>query len=103
MKKAIVGLLIVLLAVFSLMYFETPLAIFRPVFHKEIINYYSQQYKLDPLFVTAIIKEESKFLHKARSHRGAVGLMQLMPSTARELARELGYDHFTDRISSSQS
>jgi soluble lytic murein transglycosylase len=64
-------------------------SIFRPVLHKEIVNRYSGIYKEDPIFVTALIKVESKFLSKAKSPRGAVGLMQIMPNTGREIAQEL--------------
>ncbi len=96
MKRTIAVVTVIVLAVFSLVYFETPFAVFRPVFHKQIVNFYAQKYKVDPLFVTAIIKEESNFLRKARSRRGAIGLMQIMPATARELAPEIGNDHFAD-------
>ncbi|HVO32842.1 MAG TPA: lytic transglycosylase domain-containing protein, partial [Elusimicrobiota bacterium] len=48
------------------------------------------EYKIDPLWVMAVIKVESGFASSARSSRGAVGLMQLLPSTARQLAGEVG-------------
>ena len=37
----------------------------------------------DPLFVTAVIMAESRFNKHARSHKGALGLMQLLPPTAK--------------------
>jgi soluble lytic murein transglycosylase-like protein len=37
----------------------------------------------DPIFVTAVIRSESMFRHRAVSHRGARGLMQIMPTTGR--------------------
>jgi soluble lytic murein transglycosylase len=61
-----------------------------PVRQKEIINKYAGVYKFDPLFILAIVRVESGFVHSARSHRGAVGLMQLMPETARDVARRFG-------------
>lgn len=45
---------------------------------------------LDPLFVLALIRRESRFDPYATSGAGALGLMQIMPSTGREVARSLG-------------
>jgi soluble lytic murein transglycosylase len=64
----------------------------RPVLHKDIINKYAAVYKFDPLFVMALVQVESSFQKSARSSRGAIGLMQLMPDTAREMAQRLGKD-----------
>ncbi len=69
---------------------------FRPVLHKTTINRYAGQYKIDPLWVMAIIKVESGFEASARSNRGAVGLMQLLPSTARQLASEVELTDYQD-------
>ena len=45
---------------------------------------------LDPYLVAAIVREESSFYPQARSRVGARGLMQLMPTTARQLAKSRG-------------
>ena len=46
------------------------------------ILYACEQYGVDPLLVTAIMETESHFNISAASYAGAIGLMQLMPSTA---------------------
>ncbi len=43
---------------------------------------------VDPLFVTAVIKAESRFSHSAVSNKGAKGLMQLLPSTGQYISQK---------------
>jgi len=57
--------------------------------YKPIIKKYSKRYGFDWRLIAAQIVQESGFRSKARSHKGASGLMQLMPQTAREISREL--------------
>lgn len=45
---------------------------------------------LPPELVMAIARRESEFNHTVSSHAGALGLMQVMPDTARAMARKLG-------------
>lgn len=50
----------------------------------EIIAAVSEAHGVDPMLVKALIQVESNYKPRARSPKGAMGLMQLMPSTARE-------------------
>lgn len=54
----------------------------------EIIDNAARKYGLPPAFVRAVVAAESGFRADAVSPKGAVGLMQLMPSTARELGAD---------------
>ena len=49
------------------------------------IDKYSRQYNIDPYLIVAVMEKESSFNHETISNSGALGLMQLMPSTAKEL------------------
>lgn len=65
------------------------------VSHGEIdglIQKYASKNGLDPDFVKAVVKQESGFNPKATSKCGAMGLMQLMPSTAQGLGVQNAYD-----------
>ncbi len=53
--------------------------------YRPIIMRAAQRHQVDPAMVKAIIMAESSFNPRAISSRGAVGLMQLMPSTAKSL------------------
>jgi soluble lytic murein transglycosylase len=50
---------------------------------------------LDPAWVYGLIRQESRFVTDARSHVGASGLMQIMPGTARWIAKKMGERDFT--------
>jgi Transglycosylase SLT domain len=58
----------------------------------EIIAAMSEAHGVNPLLVRALIQVESNYKPKARSHKGAMGLMQLMPSTARAYNVRNPYD-----------
>ncbi len=49
------------------------------------IEHYARLHQVEAALVRAIMRTESAFNPAARSHAGAIGLMQLMPSNAREL------------------
>lgn len=49
----------------------------------EVIAAVSEAHGVNPMLVRALIQVESNYKPRARSHRGAMGLMQLMPATAR--------------------
>lgn len=56
-----------------------------PNTYDRYIKKVAKRYGVDHRLIKAIIHTESNFDHRAVSHRGAQGLMQLMPATAREL------------------
>lgn len=62
-----------------------------PPFHNHILKA-SRAYEVDPTLIRAIIMAESSYNPRAVSHRGAQGLMQLMPTTAKWLGVEDAFD-----------
>ncbi len=58
----------------------------------QTIARHSRQHRIDPALLRAVIKAESDFDPHAVSRKGAMGLMQLMPSTAVQLAVRNPYD-----------
>jgi soluble lytic murein transglycosylase len=54
---------------------------------RDLMRAEADAFGLDPFLVAGLIRQESWFLPTARSRAGAVGYMQLMPATAREVAR----------------
>lgn len=63
--------------------------------NKEIIEYYSQNYEVDPYLICAIIQTESGFNQYAVSNKGASGYMQLMKSTADWGAEVIGIENYS--------
>jgi soluble lytic murein transglycosylase len=69
-----------------------------PTPFRDIVLARSQETGLDPAYVYGLIRQESRFIPDARSSVGASGLMQLMPNTARWVARKLALDYKPDQI-----
>lgn len=61
-----------------------------PQAFEELVIASSQKYNLEPELLWAIIREESHFKHDAVSWAGALGLMQIMPPTGKDIASRLG-------------
>jgi soluble lytic murein transglycosylase len=61
-----------------------------PTPYREVVSNYTQALDLDEAWVYGLVRQESRFVVDARSNAGAQGLMQLMPATARQVARRLG-------------
>ncbi|MCW8900594.1 MAG: transglycosylase SLT domain-containing protein [Gammaproteobacteria bacterium] len=60
-----------------------------PLAHKQQIGEQAKNEQINPAWAFAVIRQESAFTTDARSSAGALGLMQLMPRTARQVARSL--------------
>ncbi len=60
-----------------------------PLIYQDQIFSEARNSGIDPAWVYGLIRQESAFMVDVRSHAGALGLMQLMPATAREVAREI--------------
>ncbi len=66
---------------------------FYPLKYRKEIMHGSITFNINPEIIAAIINAESKFKPNAVSRVGAIGLMQVMPATAQEMANELNIDY----------
>jgi soluble lytic murein transglycosylase len=66
-----------------------------PMRYQREIDKEAVRHRLDPNLVRAVIRQESAFVEEARSAANARGLMQVLPSTGRKLARDAGIDRYT--------
>lgn len=64
----------------------------RPTRFDALIEAAARRHRLDPALIHAMIRAESGYDPRAVSHRGALGLMQLMPATAAELGLAEPFD-----------
>jgi len=65
-----------------------------PLHYESIVRGHARNYDLDPALLAAVIYQESKFHADAKSDSGAIGLMQLLPSTAHGIALHTGGANF---------
>ncbi len=87
-KKLIIFITIILLLfVFLLVTKDKILRIIYPKKYQEIVSIYAKDYEIEENLIYALIKSESNFNKDAVSNKGAVGLMQLMENTAKDVIR----------------
>ncbi len=60
-----------------------------PLLYRDVIETNATRYGIDASWVYGVVRQESAFVPDARSQSGALGLMQLMPSTGRRAGRKL--------------
>lgn len=65
-----------------------------PLRYAEYVRVHARENNLDPALLAAVIYQESKFRADAQSSSGAIGLMQLTPSTAEGIAIRTGGSQF---------
>ena len=63
--------------------------------YREALEAHARSAGLEPTWVYGLIRQESRFIEDIRSSAGASGLMQLMPATARYVARKVGMSDFS--------
>lgn len=65
-----------------------------PLKYESIVRGHAHNYRLDPALLAAVIYQESKFRADVKSDSGAIGLMQLLPATAKGIAVHTGGTRF---------
>ena len=65
-----------------------------PLRYQAIVQGHAHNYRLDPALLASVIYQESRFRADAESSSGAIGLMQLLPETAKGIALRTGGSRF---------
>ena len=89
----VVAVLVVSVAAIAYLEHSEPawwVRLWYPLQYRSSILRYSRARHLDPALVAAVIDRESGFRAGSRSSAGAIGLMQLLPATARGIAERTG-------------
>lgn len=74
--------------VFVFLFKDNLLKMLYPKTYQETVLLYQEKYGIEENFIFAVIKAESNFDKDAISNRNAIGLMQLMEETAKDVARK---------------
>lgn len=95
-KKPLLSKSLLLLFLFFIFLWHKPiLRVFFVLDYRVEITAYCRANRVNPAMISAIIFVESRFDSQAKSHKGALGLMQIMPETGHWIARQLGWQDFS--------
>lgn len=91
-KILIVGIIVFMIVVFLVVCKDKILKIIYPKTYKEIVSVYAEKYSVNENIIFSVIKAESNFENSAVSHKDALGLMQIMKETAKDVAQKHNID-----------
>lgn len=94
----IIGICIIIIVLGIYTMRKPILQIIYPQAYKEYVDRYAKEYEVEEELVYAVIKAESNFDSNAKSHSQAYGLMQLLESTAVEVANEIGEESLETEV-----
>lgn len=77
--------------------------LYYPLKYQSQIILYAEEYQLDEALICAIINTESSFEETAVSNKGAIGLMQIMPSTAKAISEALDENFDVEQLFSAET
>lgn len=80
--------IVVIIIVFLAFNKNNILKIIYPKKYEEIVTLYAKEYNVDENLIYAVIKAESNFVENAVSNKNALGLMQIMEDTAKDIAKK---------------
>ncbi|MDF2892815.1 MAG: hypothetical protein K0R80_3182 [Clostridia bacterium] len=92
----LVAVIVVCIAYYVVLQIPVVFKMIYPLYFKETIVKYSEEYKLPPQLVASVIKTESNFNVFAESSKNAKGLMQITPSTGKWIAEKLQMTSYND-------
>ena len=92
-KKLIVLALVILLAI---LVYSSYLTFKCPLLYVDTIMEYSEEFSVDPYLIAAVINTESDFNLEAKSPKGAIGLMQIMPDTGAWIGEKLEVKDYSE-------
>lgn len=91
-KKILIIFVVITIAVIIISGFDIytrVLKMYYPKTYSETVEKYAKKYEIEEEWIYALIKAESNFEKDSVSKSGAIGLMQLMEKTAKEMADEV--------------
>ena len=87
-KGILLIITILVIIVFLALFKNSILKIFYPKKYEDIVSICAEQYMVDENLIYAVIKAESDFEEDAVSNKDALGLMQIMEETAKDIAKK---------------